>query len=67
MFGVYFPGVYWCLVFFSWCILVYIFLVWRLVLSPQICSQKSWMNDGGEVSFDRIVSEIRLFYFKKKF
>ena len=72
------------LVFGSYrCILVYIFLVyidvnfpgsfWCLVcgiVASNCAPIKSWMNDGGEVSFDRIVSEMAFLfftYFENKF
>ena len=37
------------------------------IVASNCASIKSWMNDGGEFSFDRIVGEMAVFYFKKKF
>ena len=51
--GVYIPGVYWC----KFSRLLLVFGVYGIVAS-NCAPIKSWMNDGGEVSFDRIVSEM---------
>ena len=47
--GVYFPGSFWCLVYG--------------IVASNCAPIKSWMNDGGEVSFDRIVSEMAFLLF----
>ena len=56
--GVYIPGVYWC----KFSRLLLVFGVYGIVAS-NCAPIKSWMNDGGEVSFDRIVSEMAFLLF----
>ena len=51
--GVYIPGVYWC----KFSRLLLVFGVYGIVAS-NCAPIKSWMNDGGEVSFDRIVGKM---------